>query len=387
MKKIFSVIMLVIALSLCAITNIESLDVNAAPSVDVSSSSAYLMDYNSKTVIFAKGENKRLTIASMTKIMLLNLCFEKLDEGEFTLEDEITISKNASGMGGSQVFLESGKSYKAGDLIKSIIVASANDASVAMAERLFGSEQACVDIMNEKCTEWGLTDTLFSNCTGLPKPTQYSCAKDVATMLTHLLSHKEYFNYSNIWMDEIEHEGGRTTGLTNTNKLIRFYDGCDGGKTGYTQESGFCLAATAKRGAMRLIAVIIKAKDGKTRFAEASSLFNYGFENYTEKMVVDSSKPLDITVSIENGREDKVPVRPLNDIYIFSERNKKDKITVDFVPEKKIVAPIKEGDVVGKLTVFKDNIEFSSVDVVSLSDIDKKTYFDYIKDISKKWQI
>ncbi len=387
MKKLFSVIMLVIALSLCAMTNIESLGVNAAPSVDVSSSSAYLMDYNSKTVIFAKGENKRLTIASMTKIMLLNLCFEKLDEGEFTLEDEITISKNASGMGGSQVFLESGKSYKAGDLIKSIIVASANDASVAMAERLFGSEQACVDIMNEKCTEWGLTDTLFSNCTGLPKPTQYSCAKDVATMLTHLLSHKEYFNYSNIWMDEIEHEGGRTTGLTNTNKLIRFYDGCDGGKTGYTQESGFCLAATAKRGAMRLIAVIIKAKDGKTRFAEASSLFNYGFENYTEKMVVDSSKPLDITVSIENGREDKVPVRPLNDIYIFSERNKKDKITVDFVPEKKIVAPIKEGDVVGKLTVFKDNIEFSSVDVVSLSDIDKKTYFDYIKDISKKWQI
>ncbi|MBR1677615.1 MAG: D-alanyl-D-alanine carboxypeptidase [Clostridia bacterium] len=387
MKKLFSVIMLVIALSLCAMTNIESLGVNAAPSVDVSSSSAYLMDYNSKTVIFAKGENKRLTIASMTKIMLLNLCFEKLDEGEFTLEDEITISKNASGMGGSQVFLESGKSYKAGDLIKSIIVASANDASVAMAERLFGSEEACVDIMNEKCTEWGLTDTLFSNCTGLPKPTQYSCAKDVATMLTHLLSHKEYFNYSNIWMDEIEHEGGRTTGLTNTNKLIRFYDGCDGGKTGYTQESGFCLAATAKRGAMRLIAVIIKAKDGKTRFAEASSLFNYGFENYTEKMVVDSSKPLDITVSIENGREDKVPVRPLNDIYIFSERNKKDKITVDFVPEKKIVAPIKEGDVVGKLTVFKDNIEFSSVDVVSLSDIDKKTYFDYIKDISKKWQI
>ena len=383
MKKIFSAIFTVIALCLFAIPAKTAL---ALGEIQVSSKSAYLMDFNSGTVIYSKNSKDRLPIASMTKIMLLNLCFEKLEEGEYTLDDYITVSENASGMGGSQVFLESNKDYKAGELIKSIIVASANDASVAMAERLYGSEDVCVEEMNNKCNEWGLGNTLFSNCTGLPKPTQYSCAEDVAKMLGKLLTHKDYFTYSGIWIDEIEHEGGRVTGINNTNKLIRFYDGCDGGKTGYTTESGFCLAATAKRGAMRLISVVINAPDSKTRFAEVSNMLNYGFDNYTAKMVVDAKKPLDISVTVEKGIKDSVQVIPQRDLFVFAERNSKAKIDIDFKPYG-VKAPIKKGEAVGELIVYIDNVEYAKVPVIAAEDVDKKTYFDYIKGVAEDWII
>ncbi|HBF86154.1 MAG TPA: D-alanyl-D-alanine carboxypeptidase, partial [Clostridiales bacterium] len=249
MKRFLIVISVLISAILISFSGVSAL---ADGEVNTLSRSTFLMDAGSGTVIYSKNEKDRLPIASMTKIMLLNLCFEKFDEGVFSFDDEITVSKTASGMGGSQVFLEENGKYKAKDLIKSIIVASANDASVAMAEFLYGSEQKCVEAMNAKCAEWGLSDTLFSNCTGLTKPTQYSCAEDVAKMFGKLIKHKEYFDFSKIWTDEIEHSGGRVTGISNTNKLVRFYEGCDGGKTGYTSESGHCVAVTAKRGGLRL---------------------------------------------------------------------------------------------------------------------------------------
>ena len=346
--------------------------------------SVYLTETGSGEVLYAKNENERKTIASMTKIMLLNLCFEAIESGELKIDEKITVSKNASGMGGSQVFLEENGKYKAEDLIKSVIVASANDASVALAERLYGSETVCVTVMNEKCAEWKLDNTLFSNCTGLPKPTQYSSAKDVAFMLQKLIGHKDYFRFSKIWTDEIEHKAGRKTGLTNTNKLVRFYDGCDGGKTGFTSDSGFCLAATAKRGALRLIAVAIDSPDSKTRFAEVSSLFNYGFDNFTSKTVVDSSKPLDIEVKVEKGVKDKVKIIPESDVCIFSGRNVKENVSIDFKPDKPI-APVKKGEILGELIVYRNNVEYKRVNVKAFEDVSKKTYFEFIKDIGEKW--
>ncbi len=383
MKKLFFVIPIAIA---TVFIGLRSETAKADADLQINSRSAILLDYDSGTVIYSKNETDKLTIASMTKIMLLNLCFEKLEDGEFSLSDKITVSKRASGMGGSQVFLEENKPYSADQLLKSIVVASANDASLAMAERLFGSEENCVEAMNAKCKEWNLANTLFSNCTGLPKPTQYSCAKDVAIMLKNLLSHKDYFNYSKIWIDEIEHEGGRKTEINNTNKLIRFYEGCDGGKTGYTAESGFCLASTAKRGAMRLVSVVIKATDSKARFADSSTLLNYGFENYNSKMVIDSSKPLDVTAKIEKGVKKSAEIVPERDLFVFAKKGDKDKISVDFKPNN-AVAPIKKGDKLGELIVFKDNVEYGRVNAVSCCDIDEKTYFDYIKDIAQNWQI
>ena len=381
MKRLFFVFLTVFSLILVSVNFSVA---KAESGLSTSSKSAILMDAESQTVIYKNNENSRLPIASMTKIMLLNLCFEKVDSGELSLNEEITVSKTASGMGGSQVFLEANQKYKASDLIKSVIIASANDASVALAERLYGSEANCVDEMNKKCSSWGLKDTLFSNCTGLPKPTQYSSANDVAVMLCNLIKHKDYFSYSNIWMDEIEHSKGRVTGLTNTNKLVKFYDGCDGGKTGYTSESGFCLAATAKRGGLRLVSVVINSPDSKTRFKDVSSMFDFGFDNYVSKMVVDSKKPLEIEITVDNAKEGKIQVIPSHDVFMFSKRNAQDDVIIDFEPYQ-VRAPLNKGDVVGQLKIFKNNVEYKKVNVIVCHDVSQKTYFDYIKDIGANW--
>lgn len=350
--------------------------------VNVAAESAYLMEAESGTVIFSKNPKKRLPIASMTKIMLLDLAFESVEKGELDLNEKITVSKNASGMGGSQVFLEEGGEYLVGDLIKSVVVASANDACVALAERLFGSEQAACAAMNNRAQKIGLCNTLFSNTTGLMKPTQYSCAEDVAKMLRSLISHDEYFKFSTIYLDEIEHSSGRKTTLTNTNKLVKFYSGCDGGKTGYTAESGFCLAATAKRGAMRLISVVIKESDGKTRFKDVSLMFDYGFDNYACKTVLDKSVPLEIKVAVKGGKPSCVELLPEKDFCFFGKKNAKDEVKIDFVPDSKIRAPLNVGDAVGKLIVYKNNVMVGEVNAVCSCAVSEKTIFDYVADIA-----
>ncbi len=390
MKKIICMTLLLItAFSFSLLNGIKPISASAmteTESLNISAKSAILIEPKTNTVLYSLNENERLPIASMTKIMLLNLCFEKLDEGVYNLDDDITVSQNASGMGGSQVYLEANKKYKAGELIKSIIVASANDASVAMAEFLYGSEEECVNVMNQKCLQWNLNDTLFSNCTGLTKPTQYSSAKDVSVMLSKLIRHKEYFKYSKIWLDKIEHEGGKHTEITNTNKLVKFYDGCDGGKTGFTNESGFCLSATAKRGALRLVAVVINEKDSKTRFQDASNLFNYGFSNYSYKRILDNKHPLKVKVNVEKGKEKEVKIACEKNIDILSAKNEKVKIRIDFNPYK-TVAPVSVGDRVGELVVYKNGVEYAKTYAVALENVDKKTYFDYVKDIATQFEI
>jgi D-alanyl-D-alanine carboxypeptidase (penicillin-binding protein 5/6) len=266
-------------------------------------------------------------------------------------------------------------------------MSSANDSCVAFAEKISGSENAFVEKMNERSKSLGMTNTIFSNCTGLPKPNQYSTAKDVATMLIQLLHHKEYFKFSNIWMDEIKHRGGRTTELTNTNKLIRFYDGCDGGKTGYTSEAGHCLAASANRGGMRLISVIIGAPDSTTRFEETKTLLNYGFANYANKMIVDDKRPLDEKVQIKGGKIKEISVIAAKPYFRFTKRNEKENIVLEFIKDSKIKAPVKQGDVIGQIHIYKDNVKLNSIDVLANESVESKNLFDYIQDIAGGWNI
>lgn len=225
--------------------------VNAAPAPlaeeTITSKAAILVDAATGAVLFEKNADEALPVASITKVMTLLLIFEALDAGRFSLNDTVTVSQYAAGMGGSQVLLDAGGNYLASDLIKSIIVASANDASVAMAEYLYGTEESFVAKMNERAKQLGMENTLFTNCNGLPNADEGMSARDVAVMSRELIRHETYFQYSKIWLDEITHEGGRVTMLTNTNKLIRNYDGCDGIKTGFTNAAGFCLSASAKR--------------------------------------------------------------------------------------------------------------------------------------------
>lgn len=346
-----------------------------------------LCDYNTGYVISKHNEKERLPIASMCKIMTLLLIFDEVESGNLSLDDNIFVSENASGMGGSQAFIEANSEYKASELIKSIVIASANDSCVAFAEKISGCEKDFVVKMNDKAKELGMSNTLFSNCTGLPKPTQYSCAEDVAKMFTKLISHKEYFTFSKIWMDEIKHKEGRVTGLTNTNKMIRFYEGCDGGKTGYTSEAGHCLACTAKRGNMRLISVVISACDSKARFKETTEMFNYGFANYTNKMLVDSSKPISVKARVQNGKEDCVEVIPEIDYFVFGKKDEKCDYRMEFVPNEKNKAPIKKGDCVGTLTVYCNGKNMTTINCLANSNVDKKVYFDYLSSVVENWAI
>lgn len=391
MKKRFSVFFIVFAfiLSLGAIGSLSFKNKAFAEEFEekIESKSAYLADYNSGTVIYEKNSAERLPIASMCKIMTLLLTFEEIDLGNLSFDEDVIVSDNAAGMGGSQVFLEANAKYKADELIKSVVVASANDSCVALAERISGSEQAFTKRMNERAKELGMDDTVFVNCTGLPKAGQYSCAKDVAKMFSALLSHDYYFKFSNVWLDKISHPKGRLTEISNTNKLVRFYNGCDGGKTGYTSEAGHCLSASATRDGMRLVCVVISSPSSKTRFKEVSSLFNFGFANFTNKLIIDENEPLDLTVNVEKGKKSFIKVVPEKSFYAFSGKNDKRAFEFDFKQENRIVAPIAKGDVVGTLYVYENGVEVGSVNILAMEDVAQKGFIDGIYDVTDNWTL
>ncbi|MDD4003330.1 MAG: D-alanyl-D-alanine carboxypeptidase [Clostridia bacterium] len=359
--------------------------VSAAELNSANAKAAYLMDYGSKKIMFAQNENKRFPIASMCKIMSLILIYEKIDQGKFKEEDIITVSEQASGMGGSQVFLETNGKYKIGDLIKSIVISSANDSTVAMAEHIAGSEQGFVVLMNKRAKDLGLNDTNFTNCTGLPQPGQYSSARDCAFMLCELINHKNYFNYSRIWMDKMIHSAGRETEMTNTNKLVRFYKGCDGGKTGYTSEAMHCVTVTAQREGMRLISVIIGAESSKVRFGEASKLLNYGFANYQSMPIIKSDTLLEIELEVKGGKQKALTLQAEEDFSYLTKKFDSINYGIDYNLPKNISAPIKKGDVVGKLSVVIDNQVLKEINILAACDIDCKTYADALGDILHCW--
>jgi len=255
-----------------------------------------------------------------------------------------------------------------------------------MAEKICGSEQAFTDKMNAKAKELGANDTLFANCTGLPKEPQYSCAKDVAIMLKALLMHEEYYEFGKVWMDKFTHPKGRYTEITNTNKLVRFYDGCDGGKTGFTNQAGFCLAATAKRENMRVISVVIGEENSKTRFDDVRSMFDYAFANYTMKTLVQAGTPLEQEAQVRGGREKTVAVIPIRNAYTFMNKSEKQNVQIEAIL-KTVKAPFEEGEEVGELIIYKENVEIDRVPLVTKRGVASATLLDRIKDVANGWHI
>ena len=361
----------------------------SAESVDLqlNAKAAYMMDWASGTEILATNATERLPIASMCKIMTLILCFDAVESGNLDLDEEITVSDRAASMGGSQVFLEANAKYPARELIKSIIVCSANDSCVAMAERIAGSESLFTDKMNDRAKELGASNTLFANCTGLPKEPQYSCAHDVAKMLAELVSHEEYFSFSKIWTDKFEHPQGRYTEISNTNRLIRFYDGCDGGKTGFTNQAGFCLAATAKRGGMRIVSVVIGEDTSDHRFGDIRTMFDYAFATYTLKTVVDDNNPLSETIEVSGGKSKNISVRPERSSHIFSKRGDTENVTIDVQLKNRVKAPVKAGDKVGEIIVYKDNLEIDRVAVVANESAEAAGFLDHLRRVAQGWNL
>lgn len=318
-------------------------------------------------------------IASMTKIMTLLCVYDALDDNKISLDDQVCVSERAASMGGSQVFLEQGGTYTVNNLIKSVVVCSANDSCVALAEHVSGSVESFVKTMNENCAELGLVDTHFDNCTGLPAVSQYSCAKDVSVMLRNLVKHPHYFSCSRIWMEDFAHPGGRVTGMTNTNKLVRFYQGCDGGKTGFTSEAGHCLAATAVRNGMRVFAVVVGATDSKTRFKEVSDMFNYAFANYEQKVYLAANEKVG-DIHVVGGKAKSAEVVSDGQLTFFGKKGQS-ACTVTVEQLDHIQAPVRKGDIIGTARLLRDGEEVASVKLVAACGVEAKSYMDYVKEI------
>ena len=347
--------------------------------------SALLKDFHTGEILFSQNENEKLPIASMVKIMTLNLIFEDIASGKLDINQEIQVSTNAASMGGSQAFLDAGSSYTADELIKSIIVASANDSCVALAEHLSGSVEDFVVRMNEKAAALGMQNTSFVNCTGLPAENAYSTALDTAIMFNHLARFDKFFDYASVWMYDIAHPGGRTTTLTNTNKLVRFYNGCDGGKTGFTKEALSCLAATAKRGETRLIAVIVGAPEAKIRNAETSRLFNWGFSNFETKRLICADDEITERVKVERGKEECVGLKIESDLFKLVKRGTKLEFETKIVIEESIKAPVKAGDIIGRIQILSGNEVIGETNLIAASSIEKASYLDIINKLIAGW--
>lgn len=385
MKKIISVLSAVCLLGAGAFSCGFKIK-ESGTSLTTGCKASYLMDFDSGECIFKENEYQRIPIASVCKVMTLTLAMDAVKEGKISLTDTVTASDNAAGMGGSQVFLGSGCEYTIDQLLKSIVVCSANDSCVAISETVAGSEDVFVAQMNKKAEELGCKDTLFANCTGLPKEPQYSCAHDVALMFSNLLSHENYFNYSKIWLEDFAHPDNRTTTMTNTNKLIRKYSNCDGGKTGFTNEAGFCLAATAKKDNMRLISVILGADSSDNRFKSTVNMFDFGFANYKNKIILDKDITLNDKFSVSGGKKDDFEVRPERNSYVFSAIDKSPEVTFSLTAQK-VKAPVEKGQIVGQIEVFKDGVLYDTVNVVSAENVQKAGFGDNLVNIAGEWAI
>lgn len=353
-----------------------------ADEVAVDSPSVILMEASTGTVIYEKNADEKLRPASVTKIMTLILIFDALDTGKITLEEEVTVSEHAASMGGSQVFLEVGEKQTVDTMIKCISVASANDACVAMAEHIWGSEGTFVEKMNERARQLGMNNTNFVNCCGLDADNHMTTARDIAIMSRELITkYPQIHNYSCIWMDTITHvtrRGESEFELANTNKLIRQYEWATGLKTGSTSLAKCCLSATAEKNGIELIAVVMAAPNSKTRFADAISLLNYGYGVCSmykdENPPVLENIPVKMGVKSETGCEYREEFK-----YLFLEQNDPSLITsnVEFVSD--LSAPVQKGDVIGQLSYFYNGSYIGAVDILATEDIPKAGFVDYLK--------
>lgn len=351
--------------------------------LNISAKAAVLIDNHSGRILYEKSKDTELVPASITKIMTLLLIFEAIEKGSFQLNDEVTVSEYASSMGGSQVFLEPGEVQTVETMVKCISIASANDAAVAMAEFVAGSEDAFVEKMNQKAEELGMEHTHFKNCNGLDdsiKSGHYSSAYDVALMSRELVTkYPEISGYSTVWMDTIVHKtkkGESEFGLTNTNKLIRTYSGITGLKTGSTSKAKYCLSATANRDGVNLTAVIMAAPDHKKRFMEASTLLDYGFANCTSYSENPEEIPL-TSPKINGGTISNLPVRiekGFSYVLCGEEREQSPKREITY--RKNLTAPVREGEVVGNVVYLMDQKEIGSLPIVAAKTVPKARYTD-----------
>lgn len=368
----------VICFFICVCFMMQSVAVFAEGNTDLglNAKSAILMEEATGNILYESNPDERLPIASVTKVMTMLLIMEAVDSGKISLDDMVTVSENAMSYGGSTMFLETGEQLTVNDMLKGIAVASANDGCVAMAEHLAGSESAFVDMMNEKAKELGMENTHFMNTNGLDEDDHYSSARDVAIMSRELMKHETIFNYTSIWMDTLR--GGKFQ-LANTNKLIRFYDGANGLKTGSTSKALCCLSAAAKRNDMQLIAVVLGAPTSAERFASAKSLLDYGFANYAVNTQITAGDEVQ-KIAVEKGVDKEVGVVASDSCSTLVKKGQEDNITKEIKIDETITAPIEAGQKIGTMTISRDGEVIADIDLNASSAVEKKGIGLIIKD-------
>ena len=359
-----------------------SADITDNNSLNLESGAAILIEQSSGEVLYAHNVHEKLRPASVTKVMSLLLIMEALDNGQISLDDQVPCSENAHSMGGSQIWLDTTETLSVNDMIKSMCVVSANDCTVAMAEYIAGSEEAFVQRMNSKAKDLGMNDSTFKNCHGIDEDGHVTSAYDIALMSRELLkNHPQITNYTTIWMDSIRN--GKSE-LVNTNKLVRNYKGATGLKTGSTSLALYNLSASATRNDLSLIAVIMKAPSTKIRFSEATKLLDYGFANCSCKSF---GKRGDIisTATVNKGIQNTTNLALQEDANIILKKNESSNIEQNITLNDNICAPIKKGDVIGKITFSSNGNQLLEVNLVSDNDIEKNTLWNLTVSLYKKW--
>ncbi len=374
----------VLGLLLAATLTVSLLPVRArAVNLDLNAKSALLMDVATGTVLYEKECHERLAPASVTKVMTMLLIMEAVDSGRIQLTDQVTASEAAAAKGGSQIYLKVGETMPVSDMLKSIAVSSANDCACAMAELLAGSESAFVEQMNQRAQELGMADTRFVNCTGLddsPEAKEHrTSAYDIALMSRELLKHHpDIKKYTTIWMDTVR-DGA--FGLSNTNKLIRFYSGATGLKTGYTTGAGYCLSASAKREGMELIAVVMGCESSQKRTADCKALLDYGYANYS---VVRPGLKEGRTVAVHLGKQTTVPVELVDRREILVDKAKRTSLSAKVELVQAVPAPVEKGQNLGTIKVYSDDKMLIQLPLVAAEAVEKLTYWDVYKIILRR---
>ena len=347
----------------------------AAP--EVKAKSALLMDTATGSVLYESNSHTPLAPASVTKVMTMLLIMEAIDDGRIGWDDTVTASEEAAAKGGSQIYLKVGETMSVSDMVKSIAVSSANDCACAMAEHIAGSESSFVDAMNLRAKQLGMEDTHFVNCTGLdddPEAEKHrTSAYDIAVMSRELLSkHPDIKKFTTIWMDTVR---GGTFGLSNTNKLVRFYPGATGLKTGFTSGAGYCLSASAERDGMELVAVVMGSETSKDRFAACKALLDYGFANYA---TVNPELPENLQVPVKLGKQETVKAVPAENAPLLVDKSQRSSVTTEYTLEPSVSAPVSQGQRLGTVTVKVGEQVISQIPLVAESTVEKLTWGDLV---------
>lgn len=377
------------ALALCLwipLTSAAAQPLEEGQPLSLTTPSAILAETSTGTIIFEKNADERREVASITKLMTALLVFEALDSGAVKLEDNVTVSRNAAAMKGSQALLDANAVYSLKDLLRTTIMASANDSAVALAEYIAGSEENFVRKMNNRAAELGMTNTNYVNCTGYPQEGQYTTARDVCTLCCEVARHPDYYTYSSVWIDSLTHPGGRVTDLTNTNRLVRFYEGCDGFKTGSTDAAKYCLAATAEKNGMRLVAIVLGTPVSQTRFNEARSMLDYGFASYQRTTVANKGDLLGQTLPVKGGSAEEVELMLGSGLSMLLRTGQMSDLQLEVALPEFVEAPISQGDVLGTVRVLLDGQVVAKLNCVAAADVTRPGFIEGLYRIWNNWR-